>query len=67
MFLMVKKFGIQNTSFKRLKTEEIFNKLQSEDSPHKSGIKTAVFKPFVCPVRSEDSPHKSGIKTERLL
>ena len=37
---MVKKFGIQNTSFNSLKTEEIFNKLQSEDSPHKSGIKT---------------------------
>ena len=39
---MVKKFGIQNTSFNSLKTEEIFNKLQSEDSPHKSGIKTQV-------------------------
>ena len=32
--VMVKKFGIQNTSFKRLKTRGIFNKLQSEDSPH---------------------------------
>ena len=41
MFLIVKKFGIQNTSFKPLKTQEIFNRLQSEDSPHKSGIKTS--------------------------
>ena len=42
MFLIVKKFGIQNTSFKPLKTQEIFNRLQSEDSPHKSGIKTHI-------------------------
>ena len=40
MFLIVKKFGIQNTSFKRLKTRGIFNRLRSEDLPHKSGIKT---------------------------
>ena len=66
MFLIVKKFGIQNTSFKPLKTQEIFNRLQSEDSPHKSGIKTSQ-SPLVC-IRggSEDSPHKSGIKTTEL-
>ena len=40
MFLIVKKFGIQNTSFKRLKTRGIFNRNVSEDLPHKSGIKT---------------------------
>ena len=40
MFLIVKKFGIQNTYFKLLKTKEIFNRLQSEDLPHESGIKT---------------------------
>ena len=64
MFLIVKKFGIQNTSFKRLKTEEIFNKLQSEDSPHKSGIKTKLLVTSLDLVKSEDSPHKSGIKTD---
>lgn len=44
MFLIVKKFGIQNTSFKRLKTRGIFNRLQSEDLPHKSGIKTVTIR-----------------------
>ena len=63
MFLMVKKFGIQNTSFNSLKTEEIFNRLQSEDSPHKSGIKTTVAEAEERHAASEDSPHKSGIKT----
>ena len=63
MFLMVKKFGIQNTSFNSLKTEEIFNKLQSEDSPHKSGIKTRLSSLATMMSSSEDSPHKSGIKT----
>ena len=67
MFLIVKKFGIQNTSFKRLKTEEIFNRLQSEDSPHKSGIKTQPVKLQRKQKRSEDSPHKSGIKTAILI
>ena len=67
MFLIVKKFGIQNTSFNSLKTEEIFNKLQSEDSPHKSGIKTVRSQPLRWRVVSEDSPHKSGIKTARLI
>ena len=60
---MVKKFGIQNTSFNSLKTEEIFNRLQSEDSPHKSGIKTYFSETFSKLLKSEDSPHKSGIKT----
>ena len=63
---MVKKFGIQNTSFNSLKTEEIFNRLQSEDSPHKSGIKTGILASNKITNESEDSPHKSGIKTYML-
>ena len=57
MFLMVKKFGIQNTSFKRLKTKEIFNRLQSEDLPHKSGIKTLKLNQLVRYDQSEDLLH----------
>ena len=64
MFLIVKKFGIQNTSFNSLKTEEIFNRLRSEDSPHKSGIKTTNITVNINCFLSEDSPHKSGIKTD---
>ena len=64
MFLIVKKFGIQDTSFKRLKTRGIFNRLQSEDLPHKSGIKTkSVLGVLNAGMKSEDLPHKSGIKT----
>ena len=63
MFLIVKKFGIQNTSFKRLKTREIFNRLQSEDLPHESGIKTIPLSPTHPSRKSEDLPHESGIKT----
>ena len=63
MFLIVKKFGIQNTSFKRLKTREIFNRLQSEDLPHESGIKTTTAQPKNVLYMSEDLPHESGIKT----
>ena len=66
MFLIVKKFGIQNTSFKRLKTREIFNRLQSEDLPHESGIKTRLLAIFYTPKKSEDLPHESGIKTVNL-
>ena len=64
MFLIVKKFGIQNTSFKRLKTRGIFNRLQSEDLPHKSGIKTGQIQQPLSRCLSEDLPHKSGIKTK---
>ena len=63
MFLIVKKFGIQNTSFKRLKTREIFNRLQSEDLPHESGIKTTKGPKANVAYLSEDLPHESGIKT----
>ena len=35
----------------------------SEDSPHKSGIKTTVAEAEERHAASEDSPHKSGIKT----
>ena len=63
MFLIVKKFGIQNTSFKRLKTREIFNRLQSEDLPHESGIKTPQLVLPHSVLGSEDLPHESGIKT----
>ena len=67
MFLIVKKFGIQNTSFKRLKTRGIFNRLQSEDLPHESGIKTLRDIHKLRVILSEDLPHKSGIKTLQVL
>ena len=67
MFLIVKKFGIQNTSFKRLKTKEIFNRLQSEDLPHESGIKTYPSRTSHILHMSEDLPHESGIKTKTIL
>ena len=35
----------------------------SEDSPHKSGIKTNQAQAMLYAQSSEDSPHKSGIKT----
>ena len=36
---------------------------ESEDSPHKSGIKTKLASSKSFGLKSEDSPHKSGIKT----
>ena len=62
MFLMVKKFGIQNTSFKRLKTRGIFNRLQSEDLPHKSGIKTNLLACVLVPISRKTCPTNRGLR-----
>ena len=45
---------------------EFFNRAQSEDLPHVSGIKTLSPSVFDTKFPSEDLPHVSGIKTESL-
>ena len=42
-----------------------FNRVQSEDLPHESGIKTALSLSLDTLVQSEDLPHESGIKIKR--
>ena|GEM_PF-5889745 len=44
-----------------------FNRVQSEDLPHESGIKTALSLSLDTLVQSEDLPHESGIKTYQAV
>ena len=42
---------------------KFFNRAQSEDLPHESGIKTHQLGDIVVILKSKDLPHVSGIKT----
>lgn len=46
---------------------KFFDRVQSEDLPHSSGIKTLNCCFMIDPYTSEDLPHVSGIKTARTV